>query len=86
MQFSGKVIASPKYSRALRVGLFIQLIVLFLFALLLDGGRMLKIGLCVALGCWFITALIVARRPTAPTPLDLLFIRYGFILLLIPTV
>jgi hypothetical protein len=74
---------SDLYREAIRVGLRQQVPCAILCLLMLDGGRMARVCGVTMLGFWAGTALIMARRPLAPDGRDHLFIRWGFLPLLI---
>ena len=68
---------SPDYLSAIGLGVVIQLPLLLLAALLLDGGRAFSM-ICVAmLAYWSATVGIIIRRPREPKASDLVFIRWG---------
>lgn len=57
----------------------VQQVILSLFAsLLLDGGQMLALCMFGVGGAWAYNIIIMARRPTTPTPTDILIVKYGF--------
>lgn len=70
---------SAKYGRALKTSLIQQLIVTVLSVLMLDGGLMAHICIVALLAYWLSVPLIVWRRRTDPSPGDLWFVRYGFL-------
>jgi len=53
----------------------------FLFAIL-DGGTLAKAGGCAMAGFWIGVAIVMLRRPRTPSTLDLLYVRWGYIVLL----
>lgn len=70
---------SNKYHGAFRVGLTIQMSLAALTALVLDLGFMHR-AFWVAVVCqWAMAWMILFRRPTNPTQLDLAIVRYGII-------
>jgi hypothetical protein len=78
--------ASSQYWSALKHGIVLQLIVGVLAALSLDLGESLGFFTVAALGHWIgIFFIIIARRPHSPSKVDILFIRWGIVLLLIVT-
>jgi hypothetical protein len=74
---------APEYRPAIRVALVQQMVLLILSALMLDGGRALRVCSIAIVAHALAIFLIVWRRPTGPTPLDLALIRFGFCLILI---
>ncbi len=73
--------ASPLH-RSLRIAMMLEAAVLVLTALMLDSGATFRACLIIVAAHWAAIFLIFARRRSAPTPLDLAFVRYGFWLLL----
>jgi hypothetical protein len=61
----------------------VQIVFLLLTALVLDGGMMFRMCAAAALGYWIGVVVIAIRRGTSPTKLDLLFIRYGMVGLMV---
>jgi hypothetical protein len=59
--------------------------VLLLASLLLDGGRALRVFTVAAGAYWAGVAVIVCRRRRSPTRSDLVFVGWGFWLLLVVT-
>jgi hypothetical protein len=74
---------SPQYRPAIWIALAIQIPLTLLLSLMLDGGRVAKIGGAALIAFWIGTTLIILRRPKNPRPLDLLFIRWSYPLLLL---
>lgn len=74
------------YDRAIRGALLTSVAFGVLCALMLDGG-LLRYRCAVALaGFWVGVALIVVRRPLAPSRDDLAFVRWGFLLVFALTI
>lgn len=71
------------FRSALRVGLLFQLPIVLLAALLLDGGRAFHITTVAAFAYWPMLGLIYFNRRESPTFLDLVAIRYGYIVILL---
>jgi hypothetical protein len=64
-------------------------IFLGLSALVPDGGIFLQLCLAIVIWHWIGVALILMRRRTAPTRLDVAMVRFGFLIalfLVVPTV
>lgn len=77
---------SDKYWPALKQGLLLQIIFGVLSALILVAGDPFMLFAVALLGHWMGILMIVLRRPTSPTAVDLFFVRYGIVLLMIATV
>jgi hypothetical protein len=73
---------APAYDGAIKTALIIQVACAVLLLMLLDGGRMAKIGGCAMAGFWLLALVIFFRRPQNPKPLDLLYLRWGYVALL----
>ena len=73
------------YRAAIKQALISEAIILILAALILDGGRSLRICFIAALGHFATVAILMCRRPRSPTRFDLAFIRYGFWFLMLVT-
>ena len=76
---------SASYRRAIFDALVLQVVLGALSMMLLDGGRVAHTTGIAVLAFWSGAALVIIRRPTAPTPTDLFLIRFGFLPLLIVT-
>jgi hypothetical protein len=74
---------SPAFNQAMLNGLMIQGALGVPVALILDGGPMLRVFLVAMLGQWSTALIILLRRPTNPTRLDLAMVRYGILPLFI---
>jgi hypothetical protein len=70
---------TPAYRRAVVVGSVVVLTFLVLSALLLDGGLTLQVTFMAILGYLGGLAVMASRRSQAPSGLDLLLVRWGFI-------
>ena len=73
---------SPRYCPAVKDALVLQTIIGILTGLMLDGGGTFGVFQVAFLGQWLGILLIVFRRPQSPTRTDLLFIRFGIVILL----
>ncbi len=75
------------YREAVEFAVGVQGVLLFLAAMVLDGGRLLAYGLVFS-GAWFACAIyIMLRRPKAPGRFDVAYVKYGFFInmaLLVP--
>jgi hypothetical protein len=72
---------SAKYGSPLRDSLILQAFFLFVSWLALDHGRMFRYSLFTLAPTWALILLIVLRRPTEPTPLDLKVVRFSYLAL-----
>ena len=70
--------AKGKYFRAIGVAVAQQAPILILAALMLDGGRILRICTIAAIASWICTLMILLRRPKQPTNCDIAIVNYGF--------
>jgi hypothetical protein len=66
-----------EYGRAIVVAMVQQVVVLVLAALVLDGGRTLKLMIIAAIGSWVFPLLVMLRRPRSLTRADILIIKHG---------
>jgi hypothetical protein len=71
------------YRTAIVSSIIWQVTILILSALVLDGGRVFHICVVASTAFWPMTALITFRRPTSPTTIDLLAIRWGYPLMVL---
>jgi hypothetical protein len=69
---------APGYSPSIKLAVIQQSVVLLLASLMLDFGQTLHACCVAALAHWATIALIITRRPSSPTPLDITLVRYGF--------
>src|SRR5437870_10687897 len=69
---------AASYRRAIFDALVLQVVLGALSMMLLDGGRVAHTTGIAVLAFWSGAALIIIRRPTAPTSTDLFLIRFGF--------
>ena len=74
---------SPAYRGAIKTALALQLCITPFLLLLLDGGRTAKVGGFAMIGFWLGAAIVMTRRPRSPRASDLLYIRWGYLLVLI---
>ena len=70
---------APAYRDAVKLALGMQIPLTFLFLILLDRGMLAKTGGCAMVGFWVGVAIIMVRRPLAPRPDDLTFVRWGYL-------
>ncbi len=73
------VIASA-YRPAIKTALLQQGIVFILAALMLDGGLTLNAAVIAVVAYWLAFGIVLFRRASSPTRLDMLLVRYGFLL------
>jgi hypothetical protein len=74
---------SPLYRNAVWFALALQVPLAAILLALLDGGQMARIGGIAMMGFWMGAAVLMVWRPLQPTPLDLLYIRVGYPLVLL---
>jgi hypothetical protein len=74
---------SPQYNTALKTALLLQAVIAVLTALALDLGQMQRAFWVAFLCQWAMVWIILLRRPSRPTRLDLAIVRYGIVPLLI---
>ncbi len=75
----GKRQFSDRYRNPIRDSLCLQVFFLIFSSLALDGGVMLGNSLVVLAPCWILTLLILLRRPSSPTRLDLAVVRFSYL-------
>lgn len=71
----------PRCVRPLKWALVVQLVLLCLGVLAMDEGETLRSVLCAAVVFWTAVVLIAWRRASKPTTWDLIFLRYGLMVL-----
>ena len=74
---------SKSFVSALKTAVIVQMILLVLTALMLDGGQMFRLCLMAVVVHWIGIGIVAVRRGAVPTTLDLLFMRYGAVILTI---
>lgn len=70
---------APQYWSALKTGVVLQLVICVLTLLLLDMGRAFGFFRVALIAHWMGIIVIMGRRPTSPTKVDILFIRWGIL-------
>lgn len=70
---------ADSFKPALIIAVIQQLVILFFAAMFLDGGLIAQKCFYACLAFWCSAALIIVRRPTSPTPTDLVFIQIGYL-------
>ena len=70
---------SLAYRKPIFEALVLQGIVAVLSLMILDGGTTARICGIALLGFWGGTAVLILRRPIAPTTFDLAFVRFGYL-------
>ncbi len=83
---TSRAVVSPMYDRVVRQSLGGQLIAACLAGLLLDGGVMARVVGVALLGFWLSVGILMIRRPLQPGKVDLTFIRWGFLPVLLVAV
>ena len=79
------VAIAPAYHPSIIVVAVEQLVFFFLALVLLDGGVTALLILISAAAYWMTLVVIAVRRSAAPTTTDILWLRYGFLLLFLIT-
>ena len=74
------------YGRNLVVSVAVQMFLLLLGGLALDGGQLAQWVIYSIAIYWAMVLLVIARRSRNPTKGDLIAIRYGFIFILVGVV
>jgi hypothetical protein len=77
---------STQSRRAFRFALIQQVSCALISALMLDGGVIAKICAATIVGYWIAVAWLLSRRPLLDSKTDLLFVRWGFLLLFVVSV
>ena len=77
MQFN--ITLSPEYSRSLGRGTLLVFLLIVISGLVLDGRLTAQITLMAVLGYLGGIAVMMVRRPLAPTATDLWLLRWGFV-------
>jgi hypothetical protein len=70
---------SELYRPAIRGNGLVHGLCILLNSFCLDGGFLLRLTVLAAAAHWTLFLLIIMRRPTSPTPLDLRILHWGFI-------
>jgi len=73
---------SPAYRGAVWAALGLQAALTLLLLLVLDGGATARVGACAMAGFWAGAAVVMVRRPMSPGPVDLWYVRWGYVPLL----
>lgn len=74
------------YGRNLIVAVAVQVFLLLLGSLALDGGQLAQWVNYSIVIYWVMALLVIARRSSRPTKGDLIAIRYGFVFILVGVV
>jgi len=74
---------SPAYREATKVALVLQVFTTLLLLTILDGGTLAKAGGAAMGAFWIGVAVVIFRRPRTPSALDLLYVRWGYLIMLI---
>jgi hypothetical protein len=74
---------APALVSAVKASLLQQGVVLILAALVLDGGRTFHAALVAAMAYWLGLVVVAVRRPSSPTAVDVLLVKYGFLFILL---
>ncbi|HEX8323268.1 MAG TPA: hypothetical protein VF595_05070 [Tepidisphaeraceae bacterium] len=71
------------YRRAIWTAVVLQLFLTVFLSLILDGGKIASAGGCAMIAFWVGVTVILLRRPVSPNAVDLFFVRWGYIPLLL---
>ena len=74
---------SPAYREAIRFALLLQVITTIVLMMVLDGGILAKTGAAAMIAFWIGASLIILRRPKTPSEMDLLYLRFGYLVALV---
>ena len=74
---------APAYRKSITVALVLQVLTTLLLLTILDGGTLAKAGGAAMIGFWLGVALVMLRRPNMPSPFDLVYVRWGYLVMLI---
>ena len=77
-----KLSLSKDYRSALKIALLLQIVIGVPAAIAIDGGLLFELWwrpMAAYYGCFIV---MVFRRPNAPTKLDLILVKWGFVLLI----
>jgi hypothetical protein len=74
---------APAYRGPFIFSLALQTPIVLLFSIMLDGGYLRMFALGALAGYWLGCFLIVIRRHASATRMDLVFVRWGFLMLLV---
>lgn len=80
---SSAPVISPLYRTPVQLAIALQAIILVLSSAVLDFGETRRFCGITLVAFWVGTALIVRRRRFSPTPVDLNYIRGGYLALLL---
>ena len=69
-------------SASVNDSILLQIVLIVMAGMILDGGAMLKFALLAAMGWWLGFLIILLRRPKTEKRTDQVFLRYGFLALL----
>ncbi len=73
---------SKDYRSALKVALLLQIIIGLFAAIAIDGGLLFELWWRPMAAYWGCFIVMVLRRPNTPTNLDLILVKWGFVLLI----
>ena len=74
---------SPSYRKAIFEAVTFQVLLGFLSLLILDGGTTARICGIALIAFWGGSAVLIWRRPQAPSRIDIELIRFGYLPLII---
>ena len=74
---------APEYREAVKVALVLQALAMVVLLAVLDGGALARAGGAAMLAFWIGVVVVVIRRPKAPSAFDLLYVRWGYLVMLV---
>jgi hypothetical protein len=74
---------SSAYRGAVMVAIVLQVVTTLLLLTILDGRTMARAGGAAMVGFWVGVGMVMLRRPRTPGRMDLLYVRWGYLILLI---
>lgn len=74
---------APAYREAVKIALGLQVLTTLFLLTILDGGTLAKAGGAAMVEFWVGAAIVMLRRPKTPGTIDLLYVRWGYLILLI---
>ena len=74
---------SERYRKPLLEAAILQVLVVILAGMILDGGKCLYVALLSVMAHWAVSVIILVRRPYSPTKGDLVIVGRVFLLMLL---
>ena len=70
------------YREAIWISIILQVLTTLFLLTILDGGTLARAGGCAMAAFWIGAAIVIYRRPRNPGKLDLLYVRWGYLIAL----